>query len=824
MEIVKFHISGFGHFCELESPEFSSGIHLLYGANEAGKTTLMSFFSSMFYGLRSAEYPPLRGGVHGGKVVLRDWQGAVYSLQRHATAKRKTGEFTFSDEWGQDCQAIWAETIGNIDKTVFESVFWLTHRELERLAVGQGQLAGYLYSASLGAKGIGYIESIRSLEDKREQLFKKQGKNPEINQILRQMDVIEQQHQAVAAAQEQYWQLIEQRQTLEQEEQEIAACEKQLLVQRALYNKLEHGWDSWEIVCREREQLQRLFTPEQWGFWDGASAEIEWLISQKTQYSQNWSQLEEAENELRLLEEKIRFASERTGFDYTMEQLQDPQVGVSFKDQMRDIQQEIGELEQQEHAYQRAANEVENRHRVLKQSAEEHRKIGTVGAGKVFWQPIVWSLLMVILYGISGDTADVYAWIGKPHGIVALTVTVAVWGYAFFQWKSAKSKNIREAEREFLALNDEIGTIRETIRKIVREKQGKQTEWEQVLSSLTEWERLREQAYQYRHLCGKADELRQRTQRYETEINRIWCALHGESHRAMHVSDSVSRLASDGNRYAQTVVQRFIEIYETIAGHRQAIERAEQQIRLLAYPEQEPEELFTALAETNVIQIEEQQRHVQQELDMCAARRKQVQEQLGSINHQLEQLATDDRLADINFRMSDCDRRLYETAKQWSVATIAKWALEKAKYTFEIQHQPEVLKAANRLFASLTEGRYQRIVMPIGETMINVQNASGDWINAEHLSQGTKEQLFLALRLGFLQELKKHRMVSPIFIDDILVNFDIQRLRAAIRTLIEWSREFQIFFFTCHNHVVQEFVDAGIVNCVYHLEEQQIKL
>lgn len=806
MEIVQFHISGFGHFHELESPEFSSGMHLIYGANEAGKTTLMSFFSSMFYGLRSAEYPPLLGGVHGGKVVLRDEQGAVYTLLRHATARRKTGEFSFIDQSGQDCHWIWESTLGSIDKTVFESVFWLTHRELDRLAVGQGQLAGYLYSASLGAKGIGYIESIRSLEETRGQLFKKQAIKPEINQILQQMDAVEQQRQVVISAQEQYWQLIKQQQALEQEEQELSAREKQLLVQRALYSKMEYGWVSWEIIYREREQLQRLFTPKQWEIWDSQSVEIGRLMSQIAQYSQYRTQSEEAEHELRLLGEKIRFASERAGFVYTMEQLLDPQEGAFFKEQMRDIQQEISELEQREHEYHRTVSEAENRYKALKNGSEEqakYAKIRNASTAKVFWQPVVWSLLMAILYGVSGDASNVYEFIGRPHGIVALVVTAAVWGYAFFQWKSVSNKNIRKIERELFALNDEIESVRETIRKTVREKQSKQADWEQALASLTEWERLREQAYQHRHLQAKADELRQRTQRYETEIDRIWCALYGEC-----------RL--------DTNVQQFTEIYERIVRHRQAIEQAEQQIRLLAYPEQEPDELFAALAETNVIQIEEQQRYLQQELDMCAARRKQVQEQLGSVSHQLEQLAADDRLADINFRMSDCDRRLYETAKQWSVATIAKWALEKAKYTFEIQHQPEVLKAANHLFASLTEGRYQRIVMPIGETIISVQNASGDWINAEHLSQGTKEQLFLALRLGFLQELKKHRMVSPIFIDDILVNFDIQRLRAAIRTLIEWSREFQIFFFTCHDHVVQEFVDAGIVNCVYHLEEQQI--
>jgi uncharacterized protein YhaN len=65
------------------------------------------------------------------------------------------------------------------------------------------------------------------------------------------------------------------------------------------------------------------------------------------------------------------------------------------------------------------------------------------------------------------------------------------------------------------------------------------------------------------------------------------------------------------------------------------------------------------------------------------------------------------------------------------------------------------------------------------------------------LSRGTAEQLYLSLRFGFVSEFVRHSDPLPLVFDDILVNFDPRRARAAAEAILELAESQQILFFTC---------------------------
>jgi uncharacterized protein YhaN len=93
----------------------------------------------------------------------------------------------------------------------------------------------------------------------------------------------------------------------------------------------------------------------------------------------------------------------------------------------------------------------------------------------------------------------------------------------------------------------------------------------------------------------------------------------------------------------------------------------------------------------------------------------------------------------------------------------------------------------------------------------------------EVLSRGTAEQLYLALRFGFIREFSKRSASLPIIMDDILVNFDPERAKETIKGIMELSSEHQLLFFTCHPHVMEMFRDEDPNIPVYKITEGEIR-
>ena len=73
------------------------------------------------------------------------------------------------------------------------------------------------------------------------------------------------------------------------------------------------------------------------------------------------------------------------------------------------------------------------------------------------------------------------------------------------------------------------------------------------------------------------------------------------------------------------------------------------------------------------------------------------------------------------------------------------------------------------------------------------------------LSRGTRDQVFLAVRLGRIKSLKP----APIIIDDSFVNFDSGHLTRALDLIYDLSQRQQIFIMTCHPHLVDQLARLG---------------
>ena len=139
--------------------------------------------------------------------------------------------------------------------------------------------------------------------------------------------------------------------------------------------------------------------------------------------------------------------------------------------------------------------------------------------------------------------------------------------------------------------------------------------------------------------------------------------------------------------------------------------------------------------------------------------------------------------------------------------------LEETRAAVARDHQPPVLREASRWLARLTDGRYHSITTAVDEARLDVHERDGSIWNPVRLSRGTREQVFLALRLALVRDLGRHDVILPIVMDDALVNFDDTRAHSAARVLVEFLAEQgsdrQMLVLTCHAHVAAIFHEAG---------------
>ena len=119
------------------------------------------------------------------------------------------------------------------------------------------------------------------------------------------------------------------------------------------------------------------------------------------------------------------------------------------------------------------------------------------------------------------------------------------------------------------------------------------------------------------------------------------------------------------------------------------------------------------------------------------------------------------------------------------------------------QQDPLVARAAV-LFAAMTEGEFAGIETDVDENGLPVvkgKRANGETEPVAKMSDGTRDQLFLAFRLASLESYGESAEPLPFVADDILIHFDDPRSKATLRLLAEFGKLNQVLLFTHHESV-----------------------
>lgn len=173
---------------------------------------------------------------------------------------------------------------------------------------------------------------------------------------------------------------------------------------------------------------------------------------------------------------------------------------------------------------------------------------------------------------------------------------------------------------------------------------------------------------------------------------------------------------------------------------------------------------------------------------------------------------------ELRLRLKEQEERQKELQREYDAITLAMEVLALSSSNLQIRFSPALGEHAAAIFTNLTGGRYNKVLLD--RSMTPSAQEAGQLLahEAEQLSQGAADQLYLAVRLAICEMVLPAEQSVPIILDDALVNFDDQRMAAALDYFLELSAERQILLFTCQKR------EGDYLNWAYPGRFHHIKL
>ncbi|MEZ4600720.1 MAG: AAA family ATPase [Syntrophotaleaceae bacterium] len=137
---------------------------------------------------------------------------------------------------------------------------------------------------------------------------------------------------------------------------------------------------------------------------------------------------------------------------------------------------------------------------------------------------------------------------------------------------------------------------------------------------------------------------------------------------------------------------------------------------------------------------------------------------------------------------------------------------------YRAENQDPVLKIASRYFSELTLGSFAGLRTDIddhGQPILIGVRPNGNWVQVAGMSSGTRDQLYLALRLATLEWRIQSSEPMPFIVDDILINFDDQRSKATLKALSDLASQTQVILFTHHSQIAEAAQEVNVGDRIF---------
>ena len=792
MYISKIEIDHFGKW-EHETFTFHPNLQVVQGLNESGKTTIRRFIEQMLFDFKQKKngvypYQPLHTNTRGGRMWIEDEGLGSLIIERTAVGSQKKLVLK-SAETGQALPESMLERIlHELTLSEYHSLFGFNEEELQQnVFSNEEEMHRFLYSLSvMGHKGA-YEES-QSLLNDANKLYRPQAKKLELNERIDRLEDLTNRLSQTKSENTLYEGYLHAIKGLQQEEEEELTTK---------LSKIQNRIDALEEKHTYFDALEEYRA-------------IEGQHELPKEYDH--SKAVEANHCLRSFEKEI---------EQTKEELKRTKAQVLV---------EATEDTKLEALYTKAQSVAAIEERAFELERELKTHPGNIGVQRENIQPFAeaelakfdamqrenqstTSMRTEILIGLIGIIVMIVVGFLTNQVLVSVIIatSLGIAGGLFLQKNgqviSPKRKKENERVQQIL-LDKGIEVTLEDAKRFISRNEGrnvndfiqKKAQWNQLEERLSAFKEETQDFWKNEQITAPATVQQQlgiireawmNSQKREAKMEQLQESIvKKEQHLAQLEQDTLEvreELLNSLRPLGITTIEAFRSHLATL-DHRVALsqKRAYIEKQVAIFSSDEKESLHRETLE------EELQDEVFTKAQL-ESRRKEVRDQLVSLQTKAELLEEDEQVEDLQME-ADFERfEAQEAMKDWATQVYAaKWILKQLDEKVPTK-VPLIVEEASRIFSRLTRGQYTKI--HLSDTQSKVKQENGQWMEAFYLSKGALDQLYIAIRFAFIFQLAK-KMKIPVLIDDGFVNFDRERLSIMIELMEELSRVTQVFYFT----------------------------
>lgn len=777
MTIKKVNIIAFGGLKNI-SLDFSDRFNCIYGENEDGKTTIMSFIKMMFYGNEHGgsqisknirkKYTPWDGSQMAGSVEF-EINGRNYRLEREFKASNASDRVTLTDLDLGVKEAV----PGDIGK----KLFGLSNAAFERsIFIGQlgfpsgdpaaeSEINARLSNIiSSGDEQISYEKVKSRLETARYVIISKSGRTGEYPKNIQKISELKERLDSSVSAQKRYYEGKEKLLSHISKTNELAKKAENLKEKLSKEQDIRNANKLRELLAAKAE-LDRV--NESLKLNDGTLADED--FKRKLQFC--ISKIEKAKQQIKQKQFEADSAKNQ------IEAIQNAQKNFA-EDSPEKIAQELNELNEGLEKLKAKKADIEQKIATSRLNLSDSKVIK-----KKFNLPLlIAGILLIILSVIPAAAKNIPLFLI----LAAAGLVTALLGFIV---KPSDNKRIRQINEELAALEAELSSLTAEQAKITEQITEKRTRLETINLALNSNSEVIEKLHDQMVACeGDIEKLEALKNEYNTQLMAL-----------------VQKLGTDTENIDE-ILQR---LNENSAKQREI----KQQINFLL---RDLNSISYEKAEKKLKEIENSTTELSADFPQMKAEYEKIQAEITE-RRSAEAAAA----AELKNLISNCENpeklekelaEIQKTAKaQKEFCDAADIALEVLLESFAQLRQSfgsKLEKTAAEIFSKLTNNRYGR--MTISKSFdINVEE-SGTPLSRESdfLSSGTVDQAYLSLRLA-ISKLLSDKTVLPVFLDDALTQYDDKRMQNAINFLKELSSNGQIIMFTCHKSICDYAADVG---------------
>lgn len=219
-------------------------------------------------------------------------------------------------------------------------------------------------------------------------------------------------------------------------------------------------------------------------------------------------------------------------------------------------------------------------------------------------------------------------------------------------------------------------------------------------------------------------------------------------------------------------------------------------------------DLDSFLSELNSVDIDRLPQEIfdlKAEVQLLESKRDEIIQALAKLEVEKERYTGASEAADIASQIELKLSEIREAAQEYASLTLATARINSEIELYRKKNQGPLLSRAGEILKNITNENIQGLGSHYdkNDNPILVALKNGSKLTVDKLSDGTRDQLYLSLRLASLEQRIITREPMPLITDDILIHFDDSRAIETLKILAELSNKTQIMLFTHHDHIKQ---------------------